>query len=88
MNLYGLVGTGWRPGGVTVTGSVLPEDALLFDSEDSLSYELGFKSTLMGGAMRLSGAVFFQDFDDYISRVSALNIRGLDGDLSRSGITT
>ena len=88
VNLYALVGTGWRPGGVTVTGSVLPEDVLLFDSEDSLSYELGFKSTLMGGAMRLSGAVFFQDFDDYISRVSALNILGSDGDLTRSGITT
>ncbi|MFK8021516.1 MAG: TonB-dependent receptor [Pseudomonadales bacterium] len=88
MKIYGLVGTGWRPGGITVTGSVLPEDVLLFNSEDSVSFELGFKSTLMGGTMRLSGAVFMQDFDDYISRVSALTIRGLDGALTRSGITT
>lgn len=88
VKIYGLVGTGWRPGGVTVTGSVLPEDVLLFGSEDSVSYELGFKSTLLDGAMRLSGAVFMQDFDDYISRVAALNINGLDGNLTRSGITT
>jgi iron complex outermembrane receptor protein len=88
VNLYGLVGTGWRPGGVTVTGTLLPEDVLLFDSEDSTSYELGFKSTLMGGAMRLNGAVFFQVFDDYISRVGAINVREPNGDITRTGITT
>lgn len=85
--VYGLVGTGWRPGGVTVTGSVLPEDVLLFESEDSVSYELGFKSTLKGGAIRLNGAVYYQDLDDYISRVVALNILGTNGALTRSGIT-
>jgi len=87
VNLYALVGTGWRPGGVTVTGSVLPEEVLLFDSEDSTSYELGFKSTLMGGAVRLNGSLYYQDFENYISRQNALNIRGLDGDIATSGIT-
>jgi iron complex outermembrane receptor protein len=87
VNLYGLVGTGWRPGGITVAPVVLPEEVLLFDSEDSTSYELGFKSTLMGGAMRLSGAVYYQDFEDYISRLNALNIRGLDGAIETAGIT-
>jgi iron complex outermembrane receptor protein len=87
VNLYALVGTGWRPGGITVTGTPLPEDVLLFDSEDSTSYELGFKSTLLDGAMRLNGSLYFQDFEDYISRVNALNIRGLDGEIQTSGIT-
>jgi iron complex outermembrane receptor protein len=87
VNLYALVGTGWRPGGVTVTGSVLPEEVLLFDSEDSTSYELGFKSTLMGGAMRLNGSLYYQDFENYISRQNALNIRGLSGEIETSGIT-
>ncbi len=88
INLYGVVSTGWRPGGVTVTGSALPEDVLLFDPEDSVSYELGFKSTLADGAIRLNGAVYFHDFDDYISRENALNIRNPDGSIDRSGITT
>jgi iron complex outermembrane recepter protein len=87
VNLYALVGTGWRPGGVTVTGTALPEDVLLFDSEESTSYELGFKSKLLGGAMRLNGSLYYQDFEDYISRVNALNIRGLDGEISTSGVT-
>jgi iron complex outermembrane receptor protein len=86
-NLYGLVGTGWRPGGVTVTNVVLPEDVLLFDSEDSTSYELGFKGTLMGGAVRLNGAMYFQDFEDYISREGGLSIRGLSGEIETSGVT-
>jgi len=87
VNLYGLVGTGWRPGGVTVTGKVLPEEALLFDSEDSTSYELGFKSTLMGGAVRLNGSLYYQDFENYISRQNGVNIRDADGELTISGIT-
>jgi iron complex outermembrane receptor protein len=87
VNLYALVGTGWRPAGVTVTGSLLPEEVLLFDSEDSISYELGFKSTLMGGAMRLSGSLYYQDFEDYISRSTLLNIRDLSGEISSAGVT-
>jgi iron complex outermembrane receptor protein len=85
--VYGLVGTGWRPGAITVTGTVLPQEVLLFDSEDSMSYELGFKSSLMGGAMRLNGSLYYQDFDDYISRLGALNVRGLDGAIETSGLT-
>jgi iron complex outermembrane receptor protein len=35
----------------------------------------------------LSGALYYQDFDDYISRLNALSIRGLDGEIESSGIT-
>ena len=85
--VYGLVGTGWRPGGVTVSGTPLPEEVLLFDSEDSISYELGFKSTLAGGAVRLNGSLYYQEFEDYISREGGLNVVGLDGAIETSGIT-
>lgn len=87
LNVYALVGTGWRPGGVTVTATVLPEDVLLFESEDSTSYELGFKSTLMEGALRLNGSLYYQDFEDYISRLNALSVRGTDGDIDVTGLT-
>jgi iron complex outermembrane receptor protein len=60
---------------------------LLFDSEDSISYELGFKSSLMGGAVRLNGSLYYQDFEDYIDRRGGLNVRGLDGAIETSGIT-
>lgn len=85
--VYGHVGTGWRPGGITVGPNVLPEEVLLFGSEDSVSYELGFKSTLMGGAMRLNGAVFLQQFDDYIARTNALNVRDVTGVIKTTGAT-
>jgi iron complex outermembrane receptor protein len=87
LNLYGLVGNGWRPGGVTVTNVLLPEDVLLFDSEDSISYELGFKGTLMDGAVRLSGSLYYQDFEDYISRLNALSVRDVTGEIETTGIT-
>lgn len=87
LDVYGLVSTGWRPGGITITSKVLPEDVLLFGSEDSVSYELGFKSVLMDGAMRLSGAVFYSDFTDYINRVGAINVRDDDGVVGRTGFT-
>ena len=87
LDVYGLVSTGWRPGGITITASVLPEDVLLFGSEDSVSYELGFKSVLMDGAMRLSGAVFHQDFTDYINRVPGILVRDDNDTVGRTGFT-
>ena len=85
--LYANFSTGWRPGGVTVTGSILPEEALLFGEEESVSYELGFKSTLWNGRMRLNGAVFYQDFDDYITRLTRLSVRDVNGSVNQAGIT-
>ena len=88
INVYGVVSTGWRPGGVSVTPSALPEDVLLFDAEDSVSYELGFKSILSDGAVRLNGSAYFHDFDGYIQRQNALNVMNPDGSIDRSGVTT
>ena len=41
----------------------------------------------MDGAMRLSGAVFYSDFTDYINRVGAINVRDDSGKLGRTGFT-
>ena len=81
INVYGVVSTGWRPGGVSVTPSALPEDVLLFDAEDSVSYELGFKSILSDGAVRLNGSAYFHDFDGYIQRQNVLNVMNPDGSI-------
>lgn len=88
LSFYSNISTGWRPGGITISGSPLPEDLLLFEDENSISYELGFKSTLMDGTMRLSGAFYYQEFEDYISRIEPLNTRELTGDIRNANLTT
>ena len=40
-----------------------PEE-IQYDEEVMDVYELGFKSTLMGGAMRLNGAIFYENYTD------------------------
>jgi iron complex outermembrane receptor protein len=37
--------------------------------------------------MRLNGAVFYQEFDDFITRLTRLNVRQLDDVITQSGIT-
>lgn len=92
--VYLNLSTGWRPGAVTVTGATLPEDVLLFDDEDSMSYEVGFKSTLLDGQLRLNGAAYYQDFDNYIHRVGNAAVRQvaadgtITGGITAGGITT
>lgn len=38
-----------------------------YDQEILTSYEVGFKSTILGGTTRFNGAVFHYDYDDYQS---------------------
>jgi iron complex outermembrane recepter protein len=71
--VYGSYSTGYRPGGVTVAPADLG-DLVVFDEEDSWSFEVGFKSTLLDGRASLNGAAFYQEFDDYITRVSRVSI--------------
>lgn len=85
--LYGNFSTGWRPGAITVTGVGLPEELLLFGEEDSASYELGFKSTLLGGSLRLNGAIFFQDFENFITRNAAVEVIDINGRQALAGFT-
>lgn len=70
---YLTTGTSYRPGGVTVTTRDIGDYAM-FDDEDSWFVELGFKSTLLDSRLRLNGALFYQDYSDYIGRVSRIAI--------------
>ncbi len=78
--VYGSFATGYRQGGVTVAAVDLG-DKLTFNEEDSWSTELGFKSTLLDGRATLNGAIFYQEFEDYIARVARVAV-------STSGSTT
>jgi len=42
-----------------------------YDEEVLLSYEVGFKSTLMDGMMRLNGSLYYYDYQDYQGYVFA-----------------
>jgi iron complex outermembrane receptor protein len=69
---YVNVGTSWRDG-PSVVGVFRPltprlDQFLNLDSEDSTSYELGFKADLVNDRLRINASVFHQDFKDFIYR--------------------
>jgi len=70
--IYGNVSRGYKAGGFN-SGPDRPfsslgpgENQLIagFEPEDSLAYEIGFKSTLADQRLRLNGALFFIDYSD------------------------
>ncbi len=61
VTLYGTYARGFRSGGFNGTNALLTET---YDKEILDSYELGFKSTLVGGTLRLNGAFFYQDWEN------------------------
>ena len=51
------------------------DDATMsYDPENLYAYEVGFKSTIMGGLARLNGAAYYYDYQDY----QAFYITGID----------
>ena len=71
--VYTSFSTGYRPGGVTVAAVPLG-DLVAFEEEDSWAVELGFKSTLLDGRASLNGAIFYQEFDNYIARTARIAV--------------
>ena len=63
--LFATVSHGFKSGGFNVGFGSMPIDNREFDDEDIMHYELGFKSDLLEGRMRLAGSVFATDYDDY-----------------------
>jgi len=62
--LFGNVATSFKSG-VYFAGAPIDSDAWGYAGpEDILSYELGFKWTLLDGSMQLNGAGFFMDYED------------------------
>ncbi len=62
LNLYGAIGKGVKPSGFQ-DGAVFSLDRP-FDRESLWSYEAGAKALLMGGALAVNAAAFFQDYTD------------------------
>ena len=68
--VYASVGSSFRPGlfavgDFSVNQSALERSFQTTDDETSTSYEVGLKSTLMGGRMRLNLAGYYQEFNNY-----------------------
>lgn len=61
---YGSISTGFKGGGYEDTPANGIAANIPFDPETVTSFELGFKSTLMDGRMRLNATVFFMDYKD------------------------
>jgi outer membrane receptor protein involved in Fe transport len=61
--IYARVASGYRPGGPNILGvpSIIPAT---FDPDETVNYELGVKTDLFGGLLRLDAAVFHVDWTD------------------------
>lgn len=63
---YVTVDLGGRSGGAPINlAGTIPVEFFTYDPESSLSYEVGYKSTLMGGRLRLNAALYHQTYEDY-----------------------
>ncbi|MFK7976900.1 MAG: TonB-dependent receptor, partial [Halioglobus sp.] len=63
VSTYFKVATGFRSGGSSRNGADFSQT---FDNEDLISYELGWKTELADGKVRLNGAIFSMMIDDII----------------------
>ena len=58
--MYGTVSRGFRPGGINRRGDVPP-----YQADFLTNYELGAKTTWLGGKLRFNAAVYRQDWDAF-----------------------
>ena len=64
--IYGSVATGFSSGGMNSIQD--PHTGLfVFDEQETIAYEVGYKGTLLDGAMILNMAAYYNDFKDYIA---------------------
>lgn len=69
ISIYTSYGESFRPGGAVVGESLpLPESFLLFRQETSYDFEIGAKSQLFDGKVRLNADIFHQSYSGYIGR--------------------
>ena len=68
--VYASVAQGYKSGGFnsTISDGQLLDDP--FDKEKGLSYEIGTKSTFLDGRLRVNGAIFYTDYEDFQTQVS------------------
>ncbi len=62
--LYAKVAKGFKSGGFNTTANTVESFLRGFDSEEMLSYELGWKSELLERRVRLNGALFYSEYTE------------------------
>jgi iron complex outermembrane receptor protein len=73
LSLYTSYGQSYRPGGAVLGESLpLPESFLLFKPESSDDFEIGAKTQLFNGRVRLNADIYHQAYSGYIGRQSNL----------------
>ena len=69
--IYASVATGYSSGGFNSLQN--PETGLFtFPESETIAYEVGYKTTLLDGAMTLNMAAYYNDFKDYIAERSTV----------------
>jgi len=69
--IYGSIATGYSSGGFNARAN--PETGLFtYDESETTAYEVGYKATLLDGAMTLSAAAYYNDFEDFIAERSTV----------------
>lgn len=63
-SLYATFSRGFKAGGFNATVLGFTPDQLRFEKETVNQYEIGFKSSLMEGKVRLNAAAFYMDYSD------------------------
>lgn len=90
--IYASTGSSWRPG-INVVGdfslaqSALEQSFLNLPAETSKSYEIGMKSTLMGGRARFNLTAFHQKFSNYPYRVGGQGVYYIETTSSGQQVT-
>ena len=69
LSIYATYGQSFRPGGAVLGESLpLPESFLLFKPETSYDFEIGTKTQLFNGRVRLNADIYHQSYTNYIGR--------------------
>lgn len=66
---YASISRGYKGGGYNSRGT-LPENIGPYDEETVTAYEIGLKSDLLDGMLRINGALFLNEFEDLQSSVT------------------
>ena len=72
---YASIAKGVKPGGVSLvlSGSVFIPELASFDAEKLWSYEIGAKTSWLDSTLQLNGSIFFLDYTEKQSGISALS---------------
>jgi len=71
--LYASVSRGFKSGGFNGRANT-PADVSAFEPETVWTYEAGFKSTFADNRIRLNGAVFYNDYENFQARVGGATV--------------